>query len=368
MLAQATWSGSGAQVRLEFEGLRDTEGPYSLEHLHVQNSAGEVTDGIKEPHELGELPELSAKPVSLGVKASVPAEIGATFVITDGYSHERVDTDGNGKYDQLVIASTVEVEPGEGGQAYRIEGWLVDTNDNLISWASSDAQVLSEGLHGLLLAFDGRIIHQHGVDGPYTLIALKALPGDTYSVLDEVDVAHTTSAYSFDAFEEPAVASGTTEGLFADNMENGTAQWTMAGSVWNLGDSEWASYDHSWEASASGPGSGLLITTPIDLSDYKQSDLVASFKTCYDMHSPNDVGRLEISANGVDWAPVATYTGTTSNWSALAEAISLDGFADEGSLQFRFSVESQSGLMWYIDDVYIGAPAKDVVYLPIIFR
>jgi hypothetical protein len=86
------------------------------------------------------------------------------------------------------------------------------------------------------------------------------------------------------------------------------------------------------------------------------------------MPSASDVGRLEISANGVDWAPVATYTDTTPNWSARAETISLDDLDDVGNLQLRFSVESQSGLMWYIDDVYVGAPATDGVYLPIILR
>jgi hypothetical protein len=86
------------------------------------------------------------------------------------------------------------------------------------------------------------------------------------------------------------------------------------------------------------------------------------------MRSANDVGRLEISDNGVDWAPVATYTDTTSNWTAWAETIGLDDFDDVENLQLRFSAESQSGLMWYIDDVYIGAPAEDGVYLPIIFR
>jgi hypothetical protein len=262
--------------------------------------------------------------------------------------------------------TTVEVEPGEGGQAYRLEGWLVDENDSLISWAISAPQVLAEGLQSLSLAFDGRIIRERGLDGPYKVVALKALPGNVYDVLNEVDVAYTTSAYNSNQFEEPTLVQ--TTGIFEDDMENGTAQWTTVGSVWNLSDNEWASYDHSWEASASGSESGSLVTIPLDLSDYAGSDLVVSFKTCYDMHSANDVGRLEISANGVDWAPVATYTDTTSNWSARAETTSLDVFGDVGNLQLRFSAESQSGLMWHIDDVYIATPTRVGVYLPIILR
>ena len=58
----ATWTGSDSKVTLQFGGLRDTVGPYTLLGLHVRDAAGQVTDGIKEPFALGQVPELSAKP------------------------------------------------------------------------------------------------------------------------------------------------------------------------------------------------------------------------------------------------------------------------------------------------------------------
>jgi PKD repeat protein len=345
VVSQASWSGPGPQVSLRFEGLRDTEGPY---HVHVRNEADEVTDGMSEPYELGELPELNATPVSLGVETVVQAEIGATFVITDGYSDTRVDTDGDGQYDQLVMMTTVEVEPGEGGQAYRIEGWLVDENDNLISWARSDAQVLSEGVHALSLAFDGHIIRERGLDGPYTLMALKALPGDTYSVLSEVDVAYTTPAYGHDEFDEPGHLLS--DVAFEDDMEHGSDQWGANGS-WSLGDRVWYSANHAWETD----DSGNLTTIAVDLSDHMDATL--RFRTCYAMQSGADAGHVEVSTDGSQWTELATYTNSTSEW--VTQFLDLSDYSQAPTVQLRFSANanSQGGLQWYVDDVYISGLA-----------
>jgi PKD repeat protein len=220
-LGEATWTGSDSTVTLQFDGLRGTVGPYSL-YLHVRDAEGRVTDGIVEPYEVGELPELSARPITLGVETVIPpnpSQLAPAFVITDtGYSDSRVDTDGDGQFDQLVITVNVEVEAGEGGQAYRLEGWLIDEHDSLITYAIGDTEVLNEGVQSLTLAFDGRVIHEHGVDGRYTLASLRALPGDAYSVLDEVDVAYTTPTYDRDDFEDPIVVP-TMGDVFEDRME-----------------------------------------------------------------------------------------------------------------------------------------------------
>ncbi|GAB4534180.1 MAG: hypothetical protein Kow0063_17010 [Anaerolineae bacterium] len=347
MVSQATWSGSGPHVRLQFEGLRDTVGPYSLQHLHVRNAAGEVTDGISEPYALGDLPELSATPVTLGVAGVVPAEIGATFVITNGYSDTRVDDDGDGLYDRLVINASVEVEAGEGNKWYRLEGWLVDPNNDLVAWATGESQVLDEGVHALSLAFDGRIIRQHGVDGPYTLVALKAVRGTGYAVMDSVDVAYTTAAYSYESFEEPRVLPIAT--ILDDTMEDGSDNWT-AGASWDLNGHEWFSYDHAWEADISGAQSDALTTITLDGSGYAEPAL--QFRTCYAMQSAEDEGYVEVSTNGVDWTRMATYGGSTAHWAT--QFVDLTGFGDQPALQVRFNANSRSGLLWYVDDVYIG--------------
>ena len=147
---RATWTGSESRVTLRFDGLRGTVGPYILQYLHVRNAADQVTDGIKEPVTLGQAPELSAKPLQLGVQTTElvkPSDLRPAFVITNtGYSDTGVDTDGDGKFDRLDITIDVEVEAGEGGTAYRIEGWLVDANNSPIAWAISAPQVLTLSL------------------------------------------------------------------------------------------------------------------------------------------------------------------------------------------------------------------------------
>jgi hypothetical protein len=361
VISQASWSGGGSQVRLQFDGLRDTTGPYTLQHLHVRNADGQVTDGITEPYVLGDLAEFSAKPILLGVDSSViPAdssEIGANFVIIGPYSDSRVDTDGDGQYDQLVITVPVEVETGEGGQAYRIEGWLADKDNNLISWASSASQVLGEGVHNLSLVFDGRIIHEHGVDGPYTLMALKAVQGSTYNVVNSVHIAYTTPAYSHSEFEEP-VSPPSGVSVFEDDMESGTGKWA-SWSSWDLSTSDWFSYSHAWKTSSS----GSLTTKTMDLSSYEYPKLTARFRTCYDMQT---AGHLEVKADGGSWTEVATIGNTTPHWTT--EYVDLSDFRDAETLQLRFRADSQSGLLWAVDDIYVNAQSIQPVYLPIIMK
>ncbi|HDQ71540.1 MAG TPA: PKD domain-containing protein, partial [Chloroflexi bacterium] len=232
MLNQAFWSGSRSGVRLRFEGLRGTVGPYTLQHVHVRNAADQVVDGMKGSYNLGDIPAFSAKSIHVGgaTPGNGSSGIQPMFVITNtGYTDVGVDTDGDGKFDELIVTVSVEVEAGEGGVVYRLEGWLADVNGSLISWAAGEPQMLSEGIQSLSLAFDGRTINEHRVDGPYKLVALKALSGNTYNVLDEVDVAYMTAPYGYDDFQAAALAPATT--IFSDNMEN----WIIAGESFETG-------------------------------------------------------------------------------------------------------------------------------------
>jgi hypothetical protein len=374
VLAQATWTGSGPTVTLQFEGLRDTSGPYELQHLHVRDAGGQVTDGIREPVVLGEVPELSAKPVRLGVDRSVlfadPAEISVNLVVIGPYSDTRVDTDGDGQYDQLVITVPVEVKVGEGGQPYRVEGWLADKDNNLISWASSASQVLGEGVHNLPLVFDGQIIHQHGVDGPYTLMALKALEGSPHKVVNMVDIAYTTPAYDHGDFEEAVPGSGSVSALdvqtsslaiFEDDMESGTGKWE-SWSSWVLRIGDWRTYTHAWQTLSS----GSLTTKSMDLSSNENPELSVRFRTCYAVQGASDVGRLEVSADGGSWTQVAVYGNGTSTPHWSTERVDLSAFNSAQTLKLRFRADPQSGLLWAVDDVYVTAAR--FVYLPLIMK
>ncbi|MCP4538167.1 MAG: tandem-95 repeat protein [Chloroflexi bacterium] len=331
---QATWTGSAPQVTLQFNELRNTTGPYTLAHLFVRNTADQITDGITEPYIIDAVPELSAKLISLNPEPATPilppSPIQPFFLIAaGGYSDAGVDTDDDGKFDQLLITVNVEVEAGEGGQAYRIEGWLVDANNSLISWAISDPQTLAVGIQSLSLAFDGRAINEHNVDGPFTLIALKALAGSTYTVLDQVGIAYTTFAYGHDAFEDAAVEPATS--LFADDVEN----WTIKGDSFETGSlgAAWTTFSSTSEGriqvtgdhgTALGTYALLMDNTSagtytlneaiwtVDLSDVSEAFLTFSHAEWGDeQHEFNgdftgsyNADGIAISDDGTNWHPI----------------------------------------------------------------
>ncbi len=352
----ADWTGTGSTAVLNFMALKGTVGPYTLGEVNLINAEGVIIDSMAGAYTTQQVTQAEikthivdqAEPIHVG-------EVGAEAILPGTYSDAGVDTDGDGKYDQLVITVNIQVEPVEAGQAFRLEGWLVDEHGSLISWAITDPQVLSDGVHALSLAFDGRIINEHGVDGPYTLVALKILPGDIYDVQDEVHVAYTTSAYDYDHddFEGPGVLP--IASVFDDHMENGLGQWTAESPPWNLNDMVWYSYTHAWEADASGSQSGSLTTVPLDLSGY--ADPMLRFRTCYAMQPAADVGRIEVSTDGVEWTEVASYTGSTLHWTT--QFVDLGNFEDEPTFLLRFNANSADRLLWYVDDVYLGAWTDD---------
>jgi hypothetical protein len=346
-VAQASWTGSGSTASLQFTELAGTTGPYVLKELELLNAAGEGIDYVYDAYTTQQVMQAEIKTHIMG-QAEL-GEVGAEATLPGPYSDAGRDTDGDGLFDQLVITATLVIEPGEGGQPYRLEGWLVDANGGLASWATSQPQVLGEGTHNLALAFDGRVINERGVDGRFKLVALKALQGSAYTVLDEIDVAYTTAIYDHNDFEEP-VLGPLAVSMFEDNMENGTSQWS-ASSPWSLATSAWYSYSHAWKAEATGSKNGTLTTVPLNLSGY--ADPALRFKTCYNMASANDMGYLQISTDGLQWTRVATFTNSTSHWSS--QGVDLSGIGNTPTLKVRFEANSTTGLLWYVDDVYLSA-------------
>ncbi len=58
------------------------------------------------------------------------------------------------------------------------------------------------------LSFSGELIHNHGVDGPYTLTALSLVSVDGTPV-EYLPVAHTTDAYRYTDFFSSATPTPT---------------------------------------------------------------------------------------------------------------------------------------------------------------
>jgi hypothetical protein len=349
-VGHATWSDSDSVASLKF-GLEKTTPPYKLEDLRLYDANDVPLDArSKDVYPITDLnSQVDQGTVTMDLYLPPPGGgigiLGETITPTHVFSDSGIDLDDDDLYDQLVI--DVQVDVSEANQ-YRVEGWLEGPDGSLMVYAISDPVSLDTGLQSLSLAFDGRAINGRGLDGPYTVVALKILDGTNYDVLDEVEKTGLELNYNASDFEPASeVASA-----LSDDLENGTANWTWDNPPWNLNESVWHSSSHAWRADES----GLLTTIPLDLSNYANPTL--RIATCYNMQSPDDVGYLEVS-NGLDWTTVATYTNSTLHWQTVLLGSELRSFYNTPNLQLRFNANSQNGLLWYIDDVYLNAWPDD---------
>jgi len=350
-VARATWTGTGSTASLQFDGLPGTVGPYTVEDVYLLNTDDEIIDSRGQAYTTQQV--LEAEGRTHIVDQAAPGGFVIQGILPGTYSDYGLDLDDDGLYDLLAIDVQVEVEEGEAGQ-HRLEGWLAK-DGSLISWASSEPISLTVGTHVISLTFSGPAISAHNTDGPFTLMALKLLEGEGYEVLDEVDVAYTTSAYTPDQFESLPYFDPTGHVIiFEDHMEDGEGNWT-ADSPWALITAESHSPTHSWTDSPGGNYANnrnvSLATVPITLSAFSRPTL--HFQTCYALETGHDYGRVEISTNeGVTWTDVATYTGSTVHWSG--ETVDLGVIGGAETLQMRFRLETDVGITadgWYIDNV-----------------
>jgi len=113
---------------------------------------------------------------------------------TGSYSDYGTDTDGDGLYDNLRVEVGIEVA-ADGN--YSIEGDLYDGQGDAIEIVFTSTY-LTLGSQLVVLDFNGLLINQNGVDGPYYLryLSLSGSPQVDF-VLD----AYTTSAYGSGDFE-----------------------------------------------------------------------------------------------------------------------------------------------------------------------
>jgi hypothetical protein len=353
-VGRATWSGADSTASLRFDELPGTVGPYTLREIYLLDGDGEIIDSMVEVYTTQQVVE-----ADLGthiVRQTRSEGVGLQGILPGGYADSGVDLDGDGLYDLLVVEAQVEME--EAGR-YRLEGWLEGAGGTLISWAAGDPiSVTVVGTHTLSLAFSGPAIHAHNTAGPFTLMALKLLKGDGYEVVDEVDVAYTTSAYTRDQFESLPQLELPADHviLFADHMEDGEGSWT-ADAPWTLTTAQYHSPAHAWSDSPGGNYANnievSLTTLSIDLRGFGRPTL--QLQTCYDLETDYDYGYVEISTNqGGTWTNAAAYTGRTAHWSH--QVVDLGVLAGAETLWVRFRLDTDAYVTadgWCIDDVVI---------------
>ena len=358
-ISRATWSGSHSLAALQFDEIPGTVGPYTLEKLYLLNANDEIIDSRVQAYTTQQVIEAAGRShiVDQVVDQAASGLFELQGILPDMYSDSGLDLDGDGLYDLLMI--NVSVEADEAG-LHRLEGWLEGEDGSLISWTSSDPISLTVGMHNISLVFSGPAINAHNTDGPFTLTALKLLRGDTYEVLDEVDVAYTTaSSYTHEQFDSLPYLDLPADYvvLFEDHAEDGQGDWT-ADWPWALITAQSHSPTHSWTDSPGGNydnyrNVSLTNTVPVALWQFSRPAL--HFQTCYELETGYDYGYVEISADeGVTWANVATYTGETVHWSRETVDLGVVGGAE--TLRVRFRLETDAGTTrdgWYVDNVAI---------------
>jgi hypothetical protein len=349
-IAHATWTGTGPEVTLQFDHVAGTLGPYTLRDLDLLDSEGESIDYISEAYTIEPIVALaSPESISLDIYP-VGADLialGETITPTQVFTESLVG--GN-------LQVQAEVQVSEGG-SYKLEAWLANDDGDLLTWAVGQPANLSAGTQILSVTFEGSAIRARGVDGPYTVVALKVLDGGAaYEVLDKVNVALTTQAYTLDQF-----ATTDTIVVFEDFVEDGGSQWT-ADPPWTISQSVYSSPSHAWygaDADAS-----LALALPMDFSSVGR--VAIRFQTSHKLGADGDTGYLEASTDGINWDTLATFSDDAS-WPT--HVLDLSDYAGENAVYLRFRLASDKGASddgWYIDDVLVAG--KSGIFLPIIFK
>ncbi len=124
--------------------------------------------------------------------------VPATAAFVGEISDAGVDTDGDGRFDQLLVEVGVEVDVAAG---YRLHGTLFDGSGATVEQVTVDVE-LSPGVQTVPLAFDGGGLFAAGADGPYLLddLVLKDLATGIGLARGP---AYTTAAYAHTDFERP---------------------------------------------------------------------------------------------------------------------------------------------------------------------
>ncbi len=132
--------------------------------------------------------------------------VGSDAEFDDDSKHaESLDTDDEDtNYNYLKV--TVEVTANEDknvvvfGDLHKQSGWQY----SWIDWTENWTSISSGATNNITLLFDGEIIRNKEIDGPYQL-RLELWDADDWSLLDVID-SFDTPAYSYENFQAPAAA------------------------------------------------------------------------------------------------------------------------------------------------------------------
>ncbi len=136
--------------------------------------------------------------------------------VGSGFADHGVDLNANGLYDQLVVDVPLVVTAAAN---YRVVGVLQDASGHAMEAAREVA--LTPGAATVALSFDGRTLHDRGVNGPYLLtdVRLAEVDGLALMPLQVAQPSYSTAAYAYTQFEHGLIqlrGTGSDEGVDFD--------------------------------------------------------------------------------------------------------------------------------------------------------
>jgi hypothetical protein len=134
---------------------------------------------------------ISPQSASLGLSSERIGTLAGT------YADRGQDTDGDGRYERLLVDVGVEVTQAS---EFALAGTLVDSRgDEIVSTVALAS--LDIGFHVMTLPFDGALIRTHGTAGPYRLDQVILMDvSDAAIEVDEASNVYVTGGYDYDDF------------------------------------------------------------------------------------------------------------------------------------------------------------------------
>lgn len=167
---------------------------------------------------------------------------------------------------------------------------------------------------------------------------------------------------------------------FFDDGSDSTDKWE-AGTTWGLEETVLAAAvdasfaEFVWSDS---PGTtyendldSALTSIDIDLSTF--ANPLLSFITKFELEARADYGYVEVSVdNGTIWTNVATFTGSSTEWST--EQVGMSKLAGVGQAKLRFRLVTNETVTmdgWYVDNIKVfegPVVLNNTIFLPAIFQ
>ena len=193
-IANQPWGVGYRAVPLHFAGvqirLSGRNGPYRLANLRLfdESASAILIDS------LASYPSFVISPLSRYAFQGVDPII--THVI-----HQAIDTDGNGRFNQLVFTATLS---GTNAGDHLWGAWLVDTQGGRIAWTTGQG-MLTNDTATIRLDFDSPAIRLNAQHGPYRLAEIvlqQTRLAGFYGRLIQLATDYATPRYTYTEFDD----------------------------------------------------------------------------------------------------------------------------------------------------------------------